>query len=914
MAYFEGAEAVQAAREARAELVDDRVDTLLANARFCWDGNKVRVSATNVGRSTIDTLNVSIVVDGVLTPGFVANVETNHNAGFWEPGFNATFNKTGYAAAPERVVLFTPEGVPAYAPIYVCPALNTIVVTPASVSGLDIGQEVEFTAVGYDQFGALYLPEPYQWSTDCGAIQAIDYDTVRFTAGTLSGDCVITVTSEDVSEDAPISIDADPPASMIVSFDPTGVPAGGSATFTTVIRDQYGNVNATSAVTWTTSAGSITTGGVLTAQTTAQMGLSVTATTTHGVSDSATVDVYPATPQTALVSPDPEDVTVGTTETFSVVLRDAYNNVNATAPVTWTTNVGSITSGGAFTAQTTPATGTVTATSGAASDSATVRVMPGAPTSLVVTPDPTTVGAGETRQFSVVAYDSYGNVNDTSPIAWTTNGGTIDAAGLLTAQTLAQNGRTVTATTTGGVSDTATVDVWPSAPTSAVVTPEDAGVTAGATQAYSVVFTDAYGNVNTTPEGLTWTTNAGSISGAGLLTAQTTAANDKTVTATSGAATHTVTVDIWPAAPATITVSPEGAGVRAGTTQQYTAVAIDQYGNVNATAPIVWTTNAGSISATGLLTAQTTAQNGRTVTATWNAVSDSALVDVWPDAPTSVVVSPDPRGVPAGGSATFTATVRDQYNNLNTTATIAWTTNAGTITSGGVLTAQTTAQTGRSVTATTNGVSDSATVDVYAAATSTITVSPSSATVYLNRTQQFTATARDVYGNVNASVAIAWSATSGSITSGGLYTAPSTAGSVTVTATGDGVQGTASVSVRREVHVDAMATYKSGAASSTYRKGVDTVEVRTTVLDHENALVAGGASVTIEFVDSDGVVRHTASGTTSASGIASASYALPSSAKAGVWTARVTIISGTNLVYNSAANVVTSVTFTVTNN
>lgn len=912
LAYFEAAQALTEAREAREEFVDGRVDTALANAKFCWDGDKVRVSASNVGRSTIDTLNVSVIVDGVLYTHFVANVETNYGAGFWRPGYNATFNGTGFASEPARVVLYTPEGVPAYAPLYTCPVLNSIVVSPASVTGLDIGAQQEFTATGYDQFGNLYNPASYSWSSTCGSIQTLDYDTVRFTAGTLAGSCVITVTAEGVTKDAAIAIDPDPPASMVVSPDPRGVPAGGSATFTATVRDQYGNVNSTAALTWSTTAGTISSGGVLTAQTTAQLGRSVTATTTHGVSDSATVDVYAAAPATAVVSPDPEDVTVGTTETFSVVLTDAYGNVNATAPVTWTTNVGTITSSGAFTAQTTPATGAVTATSGAASDSATVHVKPGAPTSLVVAPDPAGVAAGGTRQFTATAYDSYGNANATSPITWTTNAGSVDAAGLLTAQTTAQLGRSVTATT-GAVSDTATVDVYAAAPATAVVTPDAAGVTAGGTQAYAVTLTDSYGNVNSTAT-VSWTTNGGTISASGVLTAQTTAATGKTVTATSGAATDSATVDIIAAQPSTITVTPAGAGVRAGTTQQYTATARDQYDNVNSTATVTWSTNAGSIGGSGLLTAQTTAQNGRSVTATWNAVSGSTTVDVLPDAPSSVVVSPDPRGVPAGGSATFTATLRDQYNNLNTTASVSWTTNAGTISAGGVLTAQTTAQTGRSVTATSGSASGSATVDVYAAAVDRITVSPATANVYLNRTQQFTATVYDAYNNVNASVTVSWSATSGSISASGLYTAPSAGGSVTVTASASGKSGTATVTVEREAHVDAMATYKNGDPASSFRKGSDTVEVRTTVRDHDNNLILGGASVTIEFVDPDGVVQHTASGTTNGAGVASASYPLPSNAKQGTWTARVSTITGTHLNYVSSANVVSSVTFTVTAN
>ena len=194
----------------------------------------------------------------------------------------------------------------------------------------------------------------------------------------------------------------------------------------------------------------------------------------------------------------------------------------------------------------------------------------------------------------------------------------------------------------------------------------------------------------------------------------------------------------------------------------------------------------------------------------------------------------------------------------------------------------------------------------------TIVVTPATATVYLNGTQQFTATGYDQHGNVMGA-AFDWDATAGSITATGLFTAPSTGGSVTITASAEGVDGTAAVTVLREAHVDALATYKVGVPSSSFRKGVDTVEVRATIRDHESALVAG-ASVTIEYVDGNDVVQATRTGTTDANGVASVTYALPSNAAQGSWTARVTSVTGTHLDYVSANNVVTSVGYAVTAN
>ena len=82
-------------------------------------------------------------------------------------------------------------------------------------------------------------------------------------------------------------------------------------------------------------------------------------------------------------------------------------------------------------------------------------------TSIAVSPNPVTVNVGATQQFQVVAFDQFGNAFTTEPtpktVTWTTNVGTISAAGLLTAQASPGSG-TVTASnvTFAGTSGTFT--------------------------------------------------------------------------------------------------------------------------------------------------------------------------------------------------------------------------------------------------------------------------------------------------------------------------------------------------------------------------------------------------------------------------------------------------------------------------
>jgi aryl-phospho-beta-D-glucosidase BglC (GH1 family) len=93
---------------------------------------------------------------------------------------------------------------------------------------------------------------------------------------------------------------------------------------------------------------------------------------------------------------------------------------------------------------------------------------------------------------------------------------------------------------------------------------------------------------------------------------------------------------------------------------------------------------------------------------------------------------------------------------------------------------------------------------------SSIVVTPSTASVTTGATQAFTAVADDQFGSpMTTQPTFTWSASSGSISSGGLFTAPATAGSATVSATSGTVHGSAAVTVTAPVtnSLNATATF-----------------------------------------------------------------------------------------------------------
>ena len=124
----------------------------------------------------------------------------------------------------------------------------------------------------------------------------------------------------------------------------------------------------------------------------------------------------------------------------------------------------------------------------------------------------------------------------------------------------------------------------------------------------------------------------------------------------------------------------------------------------------------------------------------------------------------------------------------------------GTISASGLFTAGTTPGTyTNTVTATSGGLSATATVIVTAGPLATITVTPNPVSLVINTTQQFTAVGKDASGNV-VSIVPSWSvvAGGGSINpTSGLFTAGGTAGTYTntVRASVGAIAGTATVTV-----------------------------------------------------------------------------------------------------------------------
>ena len=285
---------------------------------------------------------------------------------------------------------------------------------------------------------------------------------------------VITLTVTDsagatATSSTAINVAGAPLVATSLSITPasSSVSAGGSRTFTAVVKDQYDlPLSPQPAVTWQVSGGgSISGAGVFTASLTPGGPYTVTATSGE-VSNTATLSVVTPVATSVLVTPSSTAIPVTMTQAFSASVLDQVGQpMNPQPTVSWqVSGGGSISSGGLFTAGgTTGGPFTATATSGSASGTAQITVTSAEPvaTTIVVTPANPSVATSATCQFSAVVNDQNGTPLASQPlISWSVSGGgTINSlSGLFTADSTAGGPFTVTALS-GAITGTTSVTV-----------------------------------------------------------------------------------------------------------------------------------------------------------------------------------------------------------------------------------------------------------------------------------------------------------------------------------------------------------------------------------------------------------------------------------------------------------------------
>ena len=558
------------------------------------------------------------------------------------------------------------------------------------------------------------------------------------------------------------------------------VTAGSTVACTSAVT---GTGDYSAAVTWSTSAGSISSTGALTAPTT---GTSVTvkATSLQDTTKSASVTlaVTPAASVTGLtVNCAASSLTEGGATSCAATVAGTGSYSSA---VNWSTSVGTITSGGVLTAPTAGTSVTVSATSvqdSTKSASFTIALTPAVSvTGVTLACSSSSVVAGNTITCTptVAGTGSY-----SSAVTWSTSGGSISSNGVLTAPTTGTS-VTVTATSTQNTakSASATITVTPAITiTGVTVACASSSVNAGATTTCTPTVTGT-GDYSSA---VTWSTSAGSISSNGVLTAPTTGTS-VTVTATS-------TQNTAKSASTTLTVTPTITAVSVTCAASNllpngaTSCAATVAGTGSYSSTVNWTASAGTITSGGVYTAPA---SGTTATITATSTENSAR-----SSSTTITVAPpltisSPVATATSNSITVSWTSSIAANSGVTygptggqTVTTPYSSATGTTPSFTLNNLQPSTGVTLVVFSYINGQSVTKTITVVtlpAPTVSSVSVSCGASTLALGAST----TCTDVVTGTGAiSKAVTWSASAGTISSTGAFTAPAAGASVTITAT-----------------------------------------------------------------------------------------------------------------------------------
>ena len=335
------------------------------------------------GESTLTyTWLATTVPTGAAQPLYSANgTNSSKNS-------TATFSQAGAYTFTVTIADAGGQTVTSLVSVTVNQTLTTIAVTPASPSIYE-DQTQQFTATADDQFGAAMATQPtFTWSE----VSGIGSTTAAglFSSPTATGTAVVSAASGTVSGTANVTVLSNAP-SIVTAAAATPSPVTGTTTGLSVTAtDEQGgsdlvytwaattvpngvkaptfSINGTSAALNTTATFYSAGNYAFTVTVVSSLNLSVTSKVTVTVNQTlTTIHTTPAT----------VSVYVGAAQQFSAAGYDQFGTLLATQPAfTWGTNVGQITTGGLLTAQSSPASGTVTATNGSVVGQANVNVLP----------------------------------------------------------------------------------------------------------------------------------------------------------------------------------------------------------------------------------------------------------------------------------------------------------------------------------------------------------------------------------------------------------------------------------------------------------------------------------------------------------------------------------------------------------
>jgi len=510
-----------------------------------------------------------------------------------------------------------------------------------------------------------------------------------------------------------------------------------------------------------------------------------------------------------------------------------------------------------------------------------------------------TVQVGKTLVLVASATDASGNVLGGRGVSWTSSSdgtATVSSAGLVTG--VAVGTVTVTASSEGKAGSI-NLAVTPPPVAAVTVNLSATQVTLGQSPKATATLKDASGNI-LTDRTINWTssqTSIATVDASGAISSL--SIGTTTITAISEGIAGSAALTVIPVPVATVSVTLAASAIVIGQTTQATATTKDGNGNVLAGRVVTWSTSSAAVatvSSSGLVTGVSAGTS--TITATSEGQSASATISVSPVPVASVSVTFVSSSIFIGSNTQATATIRDAGGNILTGRSIVWGSSNPSIASvNGTGSVSGISAGNASIIATCEGQSGASPITVTLAPVATVTVTAGVNVITVGGTTQAAAILKDAAGNTLIGRAITWASNSptvATISLAGVVTGIS-AGTVTITATSEGIIGSDAVTVNVVPISSITVTFGSAALI------VGQSTQATAVLKDANGNVLSGRTISWASNHPE-IATVSASGTVTGVFTGVASIAATSEGKSGAAQITVSISTATKIQVDAGDN------------
>jgi trimeric autotransporter adhesin len=565
--------------------------------------------------------------------------------------------------------------------------LKQIIVAPANPQ-IPKGATVQIGATGiFDDGTQGALGGSPTWQTSQSAIATVDAE--GNVTGVNEGVARISAVYQGITGGTDVNVGQPALLNITISPNQSSLPVGESEQLTAAGKFSDGTVqDLTQTATWNTSGTAIASVSPLGNVVASAVGTATINASSGSVTGSASLTVTPAAVIAVNVVPATLSISLGSSSQLRALAtlsngttQDMTGTVawNSTQPSVATVNVqGDVTGTGKGAAQVSAAFQGMTA-------STAVNVGPPALVSIAVSPNQSSLPAGESEQLTATGKFTDGSVqNLTQSATWVSSGPAIASVGPNGSAVANAAGMATITATSGSVNGSASLTVTSAAVTALNIVPTNLAISLGNSGQLQAIATLSNGTKQDMTATIAWSTaqsavatvTQGNVTGVGQGAAQ--------VLAAYQGMTATAAVAVGPPALLSIAVSPNPLSVPVGESEQLTATGKYSDGSVqNLTQSATWASSGSavaSVSSSGNTVAK--AVGTTTVSATSGTISGSARVTVTAAAIITLNILPATQSIVVNSSRQFQAVAMlSDGTTQNVTGTAAWSSTAPNIAS-----------------------------------------------------------------------------------------------------------------------------------------------------------------------------------------------------------------------------------------